>query len=694
MDIKELTSLLVTSATRTNHDKFIPWWTEGYSAEDFENCIYRYNIFPEDTVADIQDCVACCPTETLLAPCGYGSYGLTLFHLLVWHNFYDAVKAMLEDKRISGKEVDQPDHNGYGLTPFLLACSRGNLSMARLLLDYKAGFNLSDKRGMNALHFLAYPRFEGLVDFCWDHTTAQREAIARLLDCDVNQKDQDGLTPLARLLSTSYCSEYTWPLTEIFLDKGAETGYVDENGNSLLMLAMKNGHITGALQLMNRCKELVHVANKAGVTPMQHAQEWGNEGYCLALADCGAAPASSVSMDMDNLSQITSNAFATRSDEDQDGISLALYLTEKLISQIDADDDDELGYVTDILHNALICDPKFQVLDAFHKAGLDFTMPIFFRGSITCLRDKCLDISYRAEVIGKMISLGVDMDSGVISGRTPANIIASREERTRPSREDRNYFRQAAGLLSRESMEQPDNSGRAAIHIAAQNGHVDMIAVMIEKGVDVNLMEDSPAVPGTTPLHEACSRGHAEVAKLLIQAGADDTIKNAKGETPAHCAVMAQKLSRDLNTEQKVAVLKELKHLDIPREDGRTPFMLAQVIRSCDTKELFPVFSDRGLELNRTDNHGMTALMLLAENFSYKDTIKLLVQAGADIHMVDNEGNTALYYALHSGDVASARYLIKKGADYNRPNNQGETPVQVAVENGYDTVLELMTDIK
>jgi len=71
-----------------------------------------------------------------------------------------------------------------------------------------------------------------------------------------------------------------------------------------------------------------------------------------------------------------------------------------------------------------------------------------------------------------------------------------------------------------------------------------------------------------------------------------------------------------------------------------------------------------------------------------------LIQAGADINAVDNEGNTALYYALKSGDAASARYLIKKGADYNRPNNQGETPVQVAVEEGFDTVLELMTDIK
>ena len=38
--------------------------------------------------------------------------------------------------------------------------------------------------------------------------------------------------------------------------------------------------------------------------------------------------------------------------------------------------------------------------------------------------------------------------------------------------------------------------------------------------------------------------------------------------------------------------------------------------------------------------------------------------------------------------------VYKKGADYNRADNGGVTPVSLAAEKGYDTVLELMTDIK
>lgn len=690
MDIKELSKRLTESVTRANQSKFLPWWED-----DFENATYRYSIFREDEVAQAEECLARCPGEALLAPTGiYGGYGLSLFHLLVWHNFYHAVSAMLDDGRVSGGDVDVTDDGDLGLTPLLLACCRGNLNMVRLLLEHGADAARSDRRGMNGFHFLVYPRIEGFANFHMEKTALQREAIARLLTCDVNQKDQDGLTPLARLLSTSYASEYSWPLTGVFLDRGAETGYVDEDGNSLLLLAMKNGHMTAALQLMRRCRELVEQANREGVTPMQQAHDWHSEGLCLALADCGAVPVDSAPMEIGHLSQITGNAFCTRSEDDLDGISLAIYLTEKLIAQVDVDDDDEIGYVTEIFHNALQSDPNYQVLDACQKAGLDFTMPMHFRGSITCLRDECLGVGYGVGVIRRLLEMGVDMDSGVVGGRTPAYIIASGRSGPAMSQKYVDYFRDAAELLSKESMEQLAENGMAAIHMAAQNGHTDMLAVMVKKGVDVNLSEDAPAQPGTTPLHEACACGHADAVRLLMEAGADDTLKNSRGETPAHCALRRRRLGREWTNEERVRVLRELTHLDLPDEKGRTPLMLAQLLDLTTPRDLFPVFLEKGVDVNRTDNQGMTALMLNADQSCFKDVVKQLLKAGADINIADNEGNTALVYALQNGDSEVSRYLIKKGADYNRPNNDGQTPAGLAVEQGLDTVLELMTDIR
>lgn len=123
--------------------------------------------------------------------------------------------------------------------------------------------------------------------------------------------------------------------------------------------------------------------------------------------------------------------------------------------------------------------------------------------------------------------------------------------------------------------------------------------------------------------------------------------------------------------------------------------MLLVTLHFNPARELLPLFIERGVDVNATDNSGNTALLLNTKtlNMCSKDTVKELVRAGADVNMTDNTGNTALYYALKYGSQEVARFLIKKGADYNHTNNKGESCVQVAVEKGYDTVLELMTDI-
>ena len=681
MDIKELTELLVESSEKCNQTKYIPWWKTTFKEE--EN--YYDKIICGTTLQDAEECLDKCTKEELLAPTGI--YGLTLFHLLVWHNFYDAVEKMFGDGRIERDVVNLTDHKGYGLTPFLLACSRGNLAMVKLLLEHGADEYLCDKRGMNAYHFLAYPRFEDLaINFtCMENSVEQRGEIARLLNCDINKKNNDGLTPLEQLLSTSYSSGYTWTLTEVFLEKGAETGYMDEDGNTLLMMARRNGHITAALRLMEKCPELLNVANHRGVTPILHAIDYKNQAMYLALIDHGALPDPEQSMELFPISQIINNLFAHAADDNKDGLSIALYMTKKLLTQIDPDDDDELGEITDILHNALISDCDTLLLDTCKDAGIDFTIPIHYKSEVFCLRDKCLRWAYGIQVLRKMRELDVDMDKAVVKGRTPAVITASEDRKY--SAEDEAFFEEAAKLFSKESMEQLDYHGTAAIHLAAKNGHTGMLKVMLEKGVDINLTQDEPADAGVTALHCACASGYSDAAALLLGYGADDTMQNLKGETPAHYAVMHKKSGESLKPEQRIALLKELKNLDIPREDGKTPFMMLQNISSAE--EILTLFLDRGVNVNHRDNDGVTALMLYTD----KDMAKELLRAGADIHMADNEGNTALHYALLEGSEQAARYLIKKGADYNRANNQGETPAQIAAEKGYEAVLELMVNL-
>ncbi len=684
MDIKELTKVLGSSIT-SSHYKYIPWW-DG----DFDEDRYRYNLFSEQEIQEAEACVAECGKEELEDTSG--SWGMSLFHLLVWHNFYDGVKKILEEGRA---DVNLADGKGKGLTPFLLACCRSNLAMAKLLLEHGADGAACDAGGRNGYHYLGHPYIEGFQNGyeCKRYSMGQRASIASLLAEGINAKDTEGFTPLALMLQdrNASCSHV---LTDVFLEKGAETDSVDESGNTLLLTAISNGHMTAALSLA-RCGDLINKANADGETPMQAANKMYNEGLCMALKDSGAeedCPASR--MDMSNLSRITNNAFACITDEDKDKASIALYLLKKLISKLDPDDDDDMACLTQAMHNALMNDEDGKVLDICRDAEIDFTAPIHSSGSVFCLRDKCLDSNYGVRVIRKFMEYGIDMDEAVIKGKTPAAIVASATPKNMLfSRKKDDYFEKAAVFFSKESMEQLDNSGVAAVHWAAGNGHLEMLKVMIEKGVDVNLTQDLPAEAGNTPLHLACIYGRGEIVKLLEESGADSSLQNVNGELPAHHAVMKKKFGGELRNEDRAAVLKELKHLDGARSDGKTPLMLLQYLNLNATNELLPIFLEKGVDVNAADNNGNTALILNTKEQCYKEVIKQLIRAGADVKMADNTGNTALHYALRYGNQEVARLLIKKGADYNHANNNGETPVQLAAEKGYDTVMELMTDI-
>jgi len=76
------------------------------------------------------------------------------------------------------------------------------------------------------------------------------------------------------------------------------------------------------------------------------------------------------------------------------------------------------------------------------------------------------------------------------------------------------------------AVNEPDpGNGNTAIHIAAQNGHTDMSALLIRAGSDVNKQNSG----GQTALHMAMSYDMLNIVELLKDAGADGSIRNVDG---------------------------------------------------------------------------------------------------------------------------------------------------------------------
>ena len=72
--------------------------------------------------------------------------------------------------------------------------------------------------------------------------------------------------------------------------------------------------------------------------------------------------------------------------------------------------------------------------------------------------------------------------------------------------------------------------GSTTLHAASENGHVEVINILIQAGGEVNQTDKRDE----TALHDASRNGHVEVITALLAAGADKTIKTMWliGRTP------------------------------------------------------------------------------------------------------------------------------------------------------------------
>lgn len=81
----------------------------------------------------------------------------------------------------------------------------------------------------------------------------------------------------------------------------------------------------------------------------------------------------------------------------------------------------------------------------------------------------------------------------------------------------------------------PDTRARTGdmpLHIAAINGNLRAIVLLLEEGAELNARGEG----GMTPLHYAVQMEQVEAVKLLLEYDADHTMTDDFGDTPASTA--------------------------------------------------------------------------------------------------------------------------------------------------------------
>ena len=194
------------------------------------------------------------------------------------------------------------------------------------------------------------------------------------------------------------------------------------------------------------------------------------------------------------------------------------------------------------------------------------------------------------------------------------------------------------------SINAKNEDGHTPLHLAAANGHLDIVKILLENSADIDLVDDH-IMDGTklnrTALHRSICFGHKEVASLLIERGADVNQRDADGFAPLDMAIL------------------------------------------CDRGDIAETLIQNGADINAADKIGYTAL-----HFAIEDNIKLvnlLIKHGASVNVGDNNLLRPLHLSAKMGHTEITQILIDNGANVNAKNVSGGNPLHVALvfgENG------------
>ncbi|KAK0758409.1 hypothetical protein N5P37_008807 [Trichoderma harzianum] len=238
-------------------------------------------------------------------------------------------------------------------------------------------------------------------------------------------------------------------------------------------------------------------------------------------------------------------------------------------------------------------------------------------------------------------------------------------------------------LLSRgASATAQDKHGRFPLLVAAENGHEPIVKLLLENGVDVNAKETSNY--GRTSLWKAVKNGHEAVAKLLIDKGADINVRDCTGMT-----LLSWAISEDNVTVVKFLITNKA-GIKGTKIDGVNLLLWAlQNKREAVARLLI----NNGIDINTLFDRGLTPLSWASQN-GHEVLARLLIDNGANVNRNDLFGLTPLSCASQSGCVAIVRLLIDKGADVNASDIYGLNPLLYASQNGCVAIVRLLIDNK
>jgi ankyrin repeat protein len=199
---------------------------------------------------------------------------------------------------------------------------------------------------------------------------------------------------------------------------------------------------------------------------------------------------------------------------------------------------------------------------------------------------------------------------------------------------------------NRPASEYLRTNGHILLNQAAKYNHVDVISLLITKGVPV----DCIGLSLDTPLMSAVKGHSPQAVSILLGAGADVEKVDVNGQKPIHMAV---------NLYWEGSLVETL--------------------------------VKAGANIEATDKHGMRALHIAA-NTGKREIVRTLLGLQADVHAPGPNLNKPIHYAVVHGETNNLKQLLDAGADMESTNLNLCTPLHWAAKYNSPKIAEYLIE--
>ncbi|XP_076108209.1 uncharacterized protein LOC143076365 [Mytilus galloprovincialis] len=185
--------------------------------------------------------------------------------------------------------------------------------------------------------------------------------------------------------------------------------------------------------------------------------------------------------------------------------------------------------------------------------------------------------------------------------------------------------------------------GVSPLFFACQEGHTEVVQMLINNKADINKCRDV----GASPLFIACQKGHTEVVQMLINNKADINKCTDTGISPLFVAC----------------------------QEGHT--------------EIVQMLINNRADINKCTDNGTSPLFVACQE-GHTEVVHMLINNKADINKCNDDGGSPLFIACQKGHTEVVQMLINNKGDIDKCTRTGESPILIACYIGHIEIVELL----